>query len=319
MRFIGVFNRDGGAFRALNLAEFSEQAVSTFAEHGHTLTCVHAGHDTLLEALQQAANDPEADALLAGGGDGTISAAAGICFRSGKPLAVLPAGTMNLFARTLRVPLNLNEALQAIASGRLYEVDIATANDRPFVNQYSVGLHARLVRIREGLQYRNRLEKRVAGVRAVWGAVSKPLRFQVDIRTPEGPESRIAAGIVVSNNPLAEGHLPYADDVDGGILGVYIAKPLSPAAALMLFAQVMIGRWKTHPRVFERKVTELTLVFPRRKQSAQAAIDGELVPLEHRVELKVHARALKVVAPVTLGDQTGTIGQKLEPDGVPAQ
>lgn len=318
MRFVGVFNRDGGTFRMLDLTAFCERAVAIFAEHGHTLECVVADHESLIEELRRAANDPDAGAVLAGGGDGTISAAAGICFRTGKPLAVLPAGTMNFFARTLRMPLNLDEALRAIAAGRRYEVDIATANGRPFVNQYSVGLHARLVRIREGLQYRNRLEKRLAGVRAVWAAVSTPLRFQVDIRTPEGPESRIAAGIVVSNNLLAEGHMPYADDVDGGALGVYIAKPLSPTAALQLFAQVMIGYWKAHPRIFERRVTELTLTFPRRKQSAQAVVDGELIPLEARVELMVHPGGLKVVAPVALGEHAGAPGAPLDSAAVPA-
>lgn len=318
MRFIGVFNRDGGTFRTLDMDDFCRRAVSVFARHGHDLECVIAGHDTLLDELERAAADAGVGAVLAGGGDGTISAAAGICFKADKPLAVLPAGTMNFFARTLRLPLDLDAALEAIAGGRLYKVDIALANGRPFVNQYSVGLHARLVRIREGLQYRNSLEKRLAGLRAVWTAVSKPLRFQVDIHTPEGPESRIAAGIVVSNNLLAEGHLPHADDVDGGVLGVYIAKPLSALGALRLLAQIMIGHWKTHARVLERRVTEVTLSFPRRKRSAQAVVDGELIPLEDRVELRLVPKALKVVAPDVLGMQTGARGTDLKrgaPDG----
>jgi diacylglycerol kinase family enzyme len=315
MRFIGFFNRDGGTFRMLDMPDFCHRATAAFARHGHSLEFVVAGHDTLIEALERAASDPSSGAVLAGGGDGTISAAAGICFAAGKPLAVLPAGTMNFFARTLRMPLDLDEALEAIAGGRMYGVDIATANGRPFVNQYSVGLHARLVRIREGLHYRNSLEKRFAGIRAVWTAVSKPLRFQVDIRAEDRPESRIASGIVISNNLLAEGHLPYADDVDGGVLGVYIAKPLSPFGALGLLVQVMIGHWKDHARVVERRVSEVTLTFPRLKRSAQAVVDGELIPLEERVDLRVLPGALKVVAPVALGEETGAPGAGLEADG----
>jgi electron transport complex protein RnfE len=70
-------------------------------------------------------------------------------------LAILPAGTMNLFARAMKVPLVLEEALEAIADGEVGAVDIATANGRPFVHQFSVGIHARLVRIREKLKSLN--------------------------------------------------------------------------------------------------------------------------------------------------------------------
>src|SRR5690606_6356295 len=117
----------------------------------------------------------------AGGGDGTISAAAGVCFRHGKALGVLPAGTMNLAARTLRMPLDLEEAIAAIAGGRFYNVDIATANGRPFVHQFSVGLHARLVQAREKIHYSNRWQKMFASGRAIVEAVSRRLKFEVEL------------------------------------------------------------------------------------------------------------------------------------------
>lgn len=303
MRFVGVFNRDGGTFRITDIEALSARATAIFAEAGKTLEVRPVAGKDLIAALEAAASDPTVDVVLAGGGDGTISAAAGICFRTGKPLAVLPAGTMNLFARTLRVPLNLEEALRANAGGQFYDVDIATANGQPFVHQYSVGLHARLVRIREGLTYRNRVEKIIASFRAIWTAVSKRLRFQVEIVTPRGRQMRVASGVSVSNNVLAEGHFPYADDVDGGVLGVYVAKPMNAWATLKFCAELLIGRWKDHPGVSEREVSEVTLLFPRRKNSARATIDGELIPLPARVDLRIHPMALRVFAPLALAEK----------------
>lgn len=305
MRFIGIFNGDGGTFRSLDMDAFTTRAAEIFAAAGHELECRVVDKDDLIAELERAAEDNAADVVLAGGGDGTISAAAGICFRHGKPLAVLPAGTMNFFARTLRVPLNLEEALRAIAEGQLLDVDIATANGRPFVQQYSVGLHARLVRIREELDYSNRWQKMLASLRAIAGAVSKSLKFQVDIVGPAGRERRLASGIVVSNNLIGEGHLPYADGVDGGVLGVYLAKPMTTGETVQLIVSVLLGRWKAHPRVSEKQVTEVTLTFPRRKRSARAAIDGELVLLDARVELKIHPKGLKVFAPLALAEAYG--------------
>jgi diacylglycerol kinase family enzyme len=58
------------------------------------------------------------------------------------------------------------------------------------------------------------------------------------------------------------------------------------------------GRWKDHPQVIEKQVHEVTLSFPRRKLSAMATLDGELIDLAPRIELRVHPKGLLVVVPV---------------------
>jgi len=297
MHYIGVFNRDGGRFRTMDLQAFAARAQEILAEHGHSLDArIVAGSD-LIPELERAANDPSAQAVLAGGGDGTVSAAARVCFRTGMPLAVLPAGTMNLFARALKIPLVPEEAVKALAAGKPTGVDIASANGRPFVHQYSVGIHTRLVRIRETMNYHSRWGKMLATLRAFRLAASRPPRFDVEIRTARGAEAREASGITVTNNLLAEGHVPHADSMDRGVLGVYVAEPMSTRALAALCLQVMIGAWKSNPLVSEKEVTSVSLRFRRRKPSAQALIDGELVALEERVDIRIHPRGLNVIAP----------------------
>lgn len=297
MRFVGVFNRDGGTFRTMDIDQLSADAKRIFAENGHELEVeVIAGSD-LIPTLDKVVGRKDVDALLAGGGDGTISAAATAAFRSGMPLAVLPAGTMNLFARSLQVPLDLPGALEAIATGEVRAVDIATANGTPFVHQYSVGIHTRLVRIREGMTYRSRIGKIWASFQAVMLAIRRPPRFDAEIRSPRGLEKRRCSAIIVSNNPFGEGHIPHADRLDTGRLGVYIAAAMQPNELARLSAEVMLGTWKQSPLVAEREVSDVSLRFPHKKSSAMATIDGELVPLQSRVDLKIHPRALKVVAP----------------------
>lgn len=300
MRFVGVFNVGGGTFGTIDAPAFAERAAATLRASGITLDSRLVESETLIEALEEAAADPEADVLVVGGGDGTISSAAAICFKTGKPLAVLPGGTMNFFARALHMPLDLDEAIAALAAGRFYRVDIATANGQPFLNQYSVGLHARLIRIRESIAYQGRWAKMFAGLRAIGGAVSRPLKFEVEIHSRDGDERNLASSVVVSNNLLAEGHLPYADDLAGGALGLYIAKPMTSGDTLKLIAQVMLGRWKAHPMIAERRVERVVLNFPRFKRGTVAAIDGELIPLAKQVALMIHPGGLKVFAPQSL-------------------
>jgi diacylglycerol kinase family enzyme len=296
MRFIAILNSDGGTLRTMDLGGFCVTARGIFERHGHELDCrIVAGSD-VGTALRKAAQEEGVHAVLAGGGDGTISTAAGISFETGRPLAVLPAGTMNLFARALKVPLELTEALERIADGGVNAVDIATANQRTFVHQFSVGIHARLVRIRENMTYGSRIGKMLASLRAIGAAALNPPQFEAELHTSNGIERRRVSGITISNNPLGDRQI-HADGLHAGILGVYVAAPLSTTALLRLAIDVLLGSWRDSPMVSEEEVAEVTLHFPKRKHGAQAVIDGELINLDRSVVLKVHPGGLKVVLP----------------------
>ena len=296
MRIIAVLNRDGGTLRTMNLEAFCAMAVATFASHGHELDCRVVEGRNVKKALESAAKTPNVDAILAGGGDGTISTAAGVAFETGMPLAVLPVGTMNLFARALKLPLTLPETLEAIAQGQIGQVDIATANGRPFVHQFGVGIHARLVRIRENMTYRSRLGKMLASLRAIAAAAVNPPQFDADIVIGGKRETLRVSGIAVSNNPLGDGQI-HADRLDGEVLGVYVAAPVSTTALLKLAAGLFMGTWRTSPMVSEREANELTLHFPKRKRGAHAVLDGELIKLERSVHIKVYGKGLNVILP----------------------
>ncbi|WP_323013541.1 diacylglycerol kinase family protein [Devosia sp.] len=303
MQFVAVLNREGGTLRTMDMTAFCAEAEVIFARHGHGLDCRPVPAKAVERTLRAAATTPGVDAVLAGGGDGTISAAAGIAFETGTALAVLPAGTMNLFARALGVPLELMAALEAIAGGEPGRVDIATANGRPFVHQFGVGIHARLVRIREGMSYGSRLGKMLASLRAVGVAAVNPPRFDVELRAGGEPGRRRVSGIAISNNPLGERNI-HAAQLDGGKLGVYLAAPVSTSELARLAMDIFLGSWRDSPLVSELEVPEVELHFPRRKKTAQAVIDGELIPLADSVVLKIHPAGLPVILPAqTMGDQ----------------
>ena len=121
--------------------------------------------------------------------------------------------------------------------------------------------------------------------------------FEAEIGTRQGKERRRATAIAVSNNVLGEGHVPYAETVDRGVLGVYVVAPMPTAELARLALSLVFGNWKAHPLVSEKEVAQVRLSFPKRKASARAVIDGELVPLDRVVDLSIHARGLKVILP----------------------
>ena len=177
-------------------------------------------------------------------GDGTVSAAAASLMDSGKVLAILPAGTMNLFARSLGIPLDLQLALQSFATGHIQAVDIATANGRPFVHQFSIGMHAKMVHLRESMDFASRLGKIRASCRAAYDTLLDPPAMHVAL-TIDGAEIRTrSSAIGISNNLFGEGHLPYADRPDGGVLGVYVTIGRTRGELLRFFINMARGKWR---------------------------------------------------------------------------
>src|SRR5476649_731552 len=94
------------------------------------------------------------DAVVAGGGDGTINAVASVLAGSSVALGVLPLGTLNHFAKDLNIPLDLDQAIATIARGTTAQVDVGDVNGRIFVNNSSLGLYPHIVRARDQQQRR---------------------------------------------------------------------------------------------------------------------------------------------------------------------
>src|SRR5258705_3383015 len=110
------------------------------------------GHQLAQAAREAIAAKP--DAVVGGGGDGTISAVAGAIANSNIPMGVLPLGTLNHFAKDLRLPMNLEGAVKVIAAGHVESIDIARVNDRYFINNSSIGIYPQVVREDEELRQR---------------------------------------------------------------------------------------------------------------------------------------------------------------------
>ena len=84
--------------------------------------------------------------VIAAGGDGTLNAVVQGLAGSKTALGVLPAGTMNVFARELGIPFdNLQRAFEVIEAGQMQEIDLFEANGVPFVQMAGVGFDAMVI------------------------------------------------------------------------------------------------------------------------------------------------------------------------------
>lgn len=124
------------------------------------------------------------DLVVVGGGDGTVSFAAGRLAGTKIVLGILPLGTANDLARTLEIPSDLAGACVALAGGKVVDIDMGRANGQPFLNVASVGLS---VGVTETLsprlkRYFGPLAYGIAAVRAY--SRHKPFRARLEF--PDG-------------------------------------------------------------------------------------------------------------------------------------
>lgn len=162
-----------------------ELAVDAMKKAGVPITAVNhilSGAD-LAGTLDRVLADGH-DLVVVGGGDGTVSCAAGRVAGTNVVLGVLPLGTANDFARTLEIPNNIAEACATVAEGKVVDIDLGRANGEPFLNVASVGLS---VAVTEALsprlkRYIGPLAYSIATLRAY--ARHKPFRARLEF--PEG-------------------------------------------------------------------------------------------------------------------------------------
>ncbi|MCQ8874319.1 diacylglycerol kinase family lipid kinase [Mesorhizobium sp. LMG17149] len=299
MKFAAVLNRDGGTLRTTDLVAFSDRMHQTLETAGHSLSIEIVAGKEVVETLDSVASRRSVDIVLAGGGDGTISAAAARLMGTKKALAILPAGTMNLFARGLGIPQSLDAALKSFADGEIIAVDVATANGQPFIHQFSIGMHAKMVQLRQKMEFGSRLGKIRASAKAAWATINNPPAMNVTLSIGEAEMAARITGIGITNNLFGEGHLPYADNPAGGVLGVYVTVAKQRAELVKFFFNVARGKWRDNEHVEIHQTNRTVLKIHSSSRKFRAVMDGELVRLDRETVIEIQPGALNVLVPAS--------------------
>ncbi|TWF95262.1 YegS/Rv2252/BmrU family lipid kinase [Saccharopolyspora dendranthemae] len=95
----------------------------------------------LVETVDSAARSGH-DLIIVGGGDGSVSSVVDCLAHRDVPLALLPLGTANDFARTMHIPDDLDGACRTILDSHIVDVDLGLCGDNYYVNRASVGIGA---------------------------------------------------------------------------------------------------------------------------------------------------------------------------------
>ena len=265
------------------------------AAHGlHAAVVVETGER--LAAYARHAVSEGCRLVVAGGGDGTVSAVASALVDSDATLGVLPLGTLNHFAKDLGIPLDVPGAVRVLAEGHARAVDVGEVNGRVFINNSSLGLYPSLVSQREKGQAQGR-HKWVAFALAlvrVWRAYR---RVRVIVHTEHGIRMIRTPFVFVGNNEYQlEGvRIGARARVDAGRLHVSMAPGLTRGQLLAVLGRALVGRLSAVDHLDTLLTDEVTIAAWRRH--LPVALDGEVTLVRTPLRYRTRPGALRVCLP----------------------
>ncbi|HVT52026.1 MAG TPA: diacylglycerol kinase family protein [Dongiaceae bacterium] len=278
----------------------AESAAALFrriaAEHGAACEILAPERGADLPALARRAVEQGAAIVVAGGGDGTINAVASALVGTEAALGVLPLGTLNHFAKDLGIPLALDAAIRNVFTGRPRAIDVGAVNDRLFLNNSSLGIYPRIVRLREAHQ-RKGVRKWIAFAKALGYVLRHPRSLYLRIRIDAAHAGvRKTPFIFIGNNRYE-------------ISGLSIGKRVGLAGGRIWICQAPdAGRWglfRLTLRALAGRIRESDLeaaearevwidIHPR---GADVSADGEVMRLAAPFHYRSRPGALRVIVP----------------------
>ena len=234
----------------------------------------------------------EFDAVVAIGGDGTVNEVAQGMVFSRTPLAVIPGGSGNDFARALGIPAGVEDAVKVILNNRTKTIDAGRINNTYFANSVGIGFDATVTR-------ESRSIKRLKGIPLYLTALMKalgkyaPLPMKISINNAV-IEQKVFL-LAIGNGTTCGGGFRLTPDalLDDGLFDVTVVDPLG---TLMLFRHL--------PMVFNGTIgkSQYAAMMRTRKLTIESEhplpvhLDGEVYTAQtNHIEIEALPRALTVI------------------------
>lgn len=299
-----AYNPAAGRYPSHLLAE---RAASVLRHNSWTITLEYTyGGKHITELARNAARSGH-DAFFMAGGDGSINYALSGLLGTETALAVLPAGTANVWAKEQGLPgltwtrlMALEESARRLADGRVREVDIGFCNNIPFILWAGIGLDAYIV---HRIEPRLRWEKHFAALHyaasAIWYA-----RYWQGMNIEVVVDGNIVCGhfllALVNNIHLYAGGLAELSPnarLDDGVMDFWLFEGRTLADTVQLALDLWSGKHTESDQVHRYDFRSLVISSD---QDVCIQLDGEPIDTSSEVNIRVVSNALRVLVPEDL-------------------
>jgi diacylglycerol kinase (ATP) len=252
------------------------------------IAMTHSAAETMLAANQ--AVNAMVDIVVACGGDGTINAIASQLTDTPTALGIIPMGSGNGFARALKIPFRLDEALMVLQQGVIRQIDTGMVNENFFINISGIGFDAHIAgkfhhSKRRGLStYTSLVIKEFSRY--------KPELYRIHVG--ENVVERKSFFAAVCNGSQFGNDFtiaPQADLMDGALELIEVRKP-SILQVPKLALNALQRKFDKNELVNVMHGKSFTI---EREREGLVNIDGEPMEMGKRLEFRVSSSALRMV------------------------
>ena len=302
MKVLVLLNGAAGTLVSSDTGDEADRIARGFAARGVDANVRLVDGANLIDITRAARDSGQFDLILAGGGDGTVNSVASELVGSRVAFGVLPLGTFNHLAKELTIPLDLDQAVTALADGKTIRFDVGQVNGRTFLLFCAVGLYSDMIKHRDAQRKVLGRSKLIAGVIAFFRMFSRWPLMRVKLKVGQESLRRLTPVVFVA---LSEYQIRALGLEDYSCrcrdrLNIYLAAKTKRRGLLWMMIKGFFGLMK--PRKDFEVVTAKQAELAVRARTVRVGVDGEVVDLETPLALGVLAGGLKMRVPTGLGE-----------------
>lgn len=293
MKIAIIFNAKRVTEDSLNLLN-SHQLTEKYDIHYDLFIKEPQEIDSLLETL----NLQTYNAVLVGGGDGTVRSVVKLLIGKPVPLVILPLGTFNLLAKSLEHPNDIDALFSIVKNNKSKQIDVAEVNGHIIINHLWIGLYSYLLQARE--KYKNILGKnKILKILFNLFKLFKPFPiYLLELKVDKETIAYKTPLVLIGNNESYMDIFNFGEHkfLSSGLLSINILQCRTRLKLFLFMLKLLItSNAKNSKELISFSADNLLIKSPLKL--TKTVIDGELIEIESPLKFILHAKKLMVLIP----------------------
>lgn len=286
-----IANARSGTVLAQGPEAFARAVVDAFSAAGSEAEIRLVTGDRLAAALSEALAEPGLRTVIAGG-DGTLMRLLPVILKAGRPVGLLPLGTVNLLGKDLGLTGDLAHDAALAAGPSTRRITLAQAGTTLFHSNAGLGILGRMAREREEARKRFPFSRLLgfawAATRTLFLARTMKIALEIDHRL-----RHVEADAVLITNSAFDDATLRRPTLDDDVLEIHIVTASTLTERLALALAILRGRWRNHRSLHSLKCQSVRLKR-RDRARTRMAVDGELITLTGAIHVAATQKAIDI-------------------------